>query len=241
MHGRIPPIVIMDGIDSPSLERRLASLRERVGAAARRSGRSPDAVELLAVTKRQSRESVAKAREAGIELLGESYIAEAEAKREAFRGASCHLIGALQRNKAGRAVALFDVIESVDRLALAQILGRKASELGKTQRVLVEVNLSAAPQRTGTTAEEALALCEQVATIDGVALEGLMGIAPLGGESEARRAFAALRELFERLPNAYRQVLSMGMSQDFEVAIEEGATRVRIGTALFGEYRHPTG
>jgi hypothetical protein len=217
-------------------------LKKRIAAAALRSGRAADAVELMAVSKRQSREAVAEAVAAGVRLFGENYVIEAEEKQEALAGteAQWHLIGALQRNKAARAVALFEAIESVDRLPLAEALGRHAREQGRAQRVLIEVNLSGEAQRVGVAAQEVSALCERVAAIEGVALEGLMGIAPLGGESEARRAFAQIRELFERLPKSYRRTLSMGMSEDFEVAIEEGATQVRIGRALFGERRHPT-
>lgn len=214
----------------------VARLKKRIAAAASLAGRRPEEITLLAVSKRQSAEAISEALRLGIDRFGENYVAEAEEKQQTltiFPG-HWHLIGGLQRNKAARAVALFDVIESVDRQELAIVLGRYALATEKRLRVLVEVNLSEEPQRAGVGPTEALALCEQVASIEGLTLEGLMGIAPLGSESVSRAAFARLRGLFERLPEENRQTLSMGMSQDFEIAIEEGATQVRIGTALFG-------
>ena len=143
-----------------------------------------------------------------------------------------HLIGGLQRNKARRAVAVFDSVQSVDSAPLAEALARCAVEAGKVQRVLIEVNLSEDTGRSGVAPGEVVALCERTLEMNGLALEGVMGIAPLG--AEPREAFAALRKVYERLPTESRRTLSMGMSGDFEVAVEEGATQVRIGTALFG-------
>jgi PLP dependent protein len=221
----------------------VARLRERIATAASRAGRHPEEIDLLAVSKRQSAGAIAEALRLGIACFGENYVAEAEEKQQeltAFAG-RWHLIGALQRNKAARAVALFEVIESVDRLALAVALGNHARAAGKRQQVLVEVNLSGADQRAGVLPEEASSLCEQIRNIEGLTLNGLMGIAPIGEESVARASFGQLRKLFERLPRENRRTLSMGMSQDFEIAIEEGATQVRIGTALFGARTEPRG
>jgi PLP dependent protein len=234
MHGRIPPILTGE----TRLAGRARQLRERIEAATKRSGRSPDQIVLVGVSKRQSAPAVREAWQAGIKHFGENYVAEAQEKQselEGKLGADWHLIGALQRNKAARAVRLFELIETVDRSELASALGRHAREIDKVQRVLIEVNLSGEPERAGSLPEALDALCESVARTDGLVLEGLMGIAPLGDDSVARAAFARLRGFFESLPAEHRKTLSMGMSQDFEIALEEGATQVRIGTALFGE------
>jgi PLP dependent protein len=234
MHGRISPILI----EETTLADRMKTLRQRIEAATRRSGRTPDQIVLVGVSKRQSAPALIEAQVAGIGHFGENYVAEAQDKQGELGGklgASWHLIGALQRNKAARAVRLFELIETVDRNELASQLGRHALELGKVQRVLIEVNMSEDPERAGVLPEALDALCESVARTEGLVLEGLMGIAPLGDDSVARTAFTRLRGFFESLPAESRQTLSMGMSQDFEIALEEGATQVRIGTALFGE------
>ncbi len=234
MHGRIPPILI----EETTLRDRVRQLRARVEAATRRSGRSPDQIVLVGVSKRQVASALIEAWQAGIVHFGENYVAEAEEKQSELGGnlaADWHLIGALQRNKAARATRLFELIETVDRTELATQLSRCAREIGKVQRVLIEVNLSEGPERAGVLPEKLETLCESVAQTEGLVLEGLMGIAPLGDDSVARAAFARLRGLFESLPVENQKTLSMGMSQDFEIALEEGATQVRIGTALFGE------
>ena len=146
------------------------------------------------------------------------------------------MIGSLQSNKARLAVSLFEMVQTVDRLSLAQALSRAAVERQKELSVLVEVNLAGSANRAGVAEAEALALCEQVSALPNLRLCGFMGMAPLCADAEAARPhFARLRQLFEGLPDAQRQVLSLGMSSDFEAAIAEGATLVRIGTALFGQ------
>jgi pyridoxal phosphate enzyme (YggS family) len=217
-------------------------VRDRIAAAALRAGRSPDLVRLIAVTKTVAPAQIGAALRAGVTDFGESYMQEAMAKIPAVEAESgalqptWHFIGHLQSNKAKYSVQHFFLIHSVDNYHLAQEIGKQASKRGKTQAVLVEVNLSGAEQRAGVLIESALDLAAQVAEVPGVALRGLMGIAPQTESAEgARPHFRRLRALWDQLPEANRTVLSMGMSGDFEVAIEEGATHVRIGTALFGQ------
>ncbi len=176
---------------------------------------------------------------AGVREFGENYVQEARDKCAQLSDLSelrWHLIGSLQSNKARLAVSLFEMVQTVDRLSLAQALSRAAVERQKELSVLVEVNLAGSANRAGVAEAEALALCEQVSALPNLRLCGFMGMAPLCADVEATRPhFARLRQLFEGLPDSKRQVLSMGMSGDFEAAIAEGATLVRIGTALFGQ------
>jgi pyridoxal phosphate enzyme (YggS family) len=218
---------------------RLQTLQDRVARAAKRSGRAPESVTLIAVSKRQPAEAVRELTRLGVRDFGENYVQEALTKSEELRDIASeirwHLIGGLQKNKAGKAVALFETIQSIDSESLGEAVARRAEEIGKTQRVLVEVNLSGEAHRTGAAPDDALRLCEKLAAKESLSLEGLMGVAPLGnGPDDAQRAFEKLRALFELLPSENRRTLSMGMSGDFEVAIEHGATQIRIGTALFG-------
>lgn len=218
---------------------RLQALQDRIARAAKRSGRAPESVTLIAVSKRQSAEAVRELARLGVRDFGENYVQEALTKAEELRDIASeirwHLIGGLQKNKAGKAVALFETIQSIDSEPLGETVARRVCEIGKVQRALVEVNLSEEAHRTGVPPGDALRLCERLAAKEGLALEGLMGVAPLGsGPDDARRAFEKLRALFELLPSENRRTLSMGMSGDFEVAIERGATQIRIGTALFG-------
>ncbi len=226
--------------DDDSLAVRLTAIRERIAAAARPSGRSADAVQLLAVTKTVEAARITEAIQAGVTDFGENYVQEARAKIPLVQLLESvqprwHLIGHLQSNKAKYSVELFSLIHSVDNYQLAQELGKQAVKRAATQAVLIEVNLSGSEKRAGVPSSGALALAEQVAAVPGLALQGFMGMAPWGEcAEEARRFFAGLRGLWERLPDQNRHILSMGMSGDFEVAVEEGATMVRIGTALFG-------
>lgn len=225
----------------------LERIREFIHAAARRSGRQPDAIRLVAVTKTVDPERVRAAVALGVREIGENYVQEAAAKWPSLAGLSVtrHFIGHLQRNKANRAVQLFDAIQSVDSLPLAASLSRLMAsdspgreEARPPLEVLIEVNVAGEATKSGVAPDGALALAEQVAGLPGLKLAGLMGIAPYGGSpEEARRAFRRLRELFDRLPPPHRQTLSMGMTGDFEIAIEEGSTMVRIGTGIFGQRR----
>ena len=218
---------------------RLHELRKRIARAAERSGRKPESLTLIAVSKRQSVEAVQELARLGVQDFGENYVQEALTKAEELRETEpeirWHLIGGLQKNKAGKAVALFETIQSIDSESLGEAVARRVSEIGKVQRVLVEVNLSEEAHRTGVSPERALELCEKLTAKESLSLEGLMGVAPLGdGSDDTRKAFDRLRNLYEKLPERNRRTLSMGMSGDFEIAIEHGATQIRIGTALFG-------
>jgi len=151
-----------------------------------------------------------------------------------------HFIGHLQRNKARHVVEWFDIVQSVDSLPLAESLSGRCMALGRELEVLLEVNVAGEATKSGAAPDEALALAEQVALLPGLKLAGLMGIAPLDGTGDdARRAFRRLRQLFDALRSPHRQTLSMGMTGDFEIALEEGSTMIRIGTGIFGQRRTP--
>jgi len=220
----------------------LERVRERIWRAAERAGRRPEEILLLGATKGIDTERVLEAIEAGLTDIGENYVQEAKAKIERIgRGrARWHMIGRLQRNKARHAVKLFDVIQTVDSVKLADELERRAAQEGRVIPVLVEVNIGREPQKAGVMPEELLPICEHIAKLPHLRLEGLMCIPPWGrGPEDSRPYFAEMRRLFERvkeasLPGVEMKWLSMGMSADFEVAIEEGANLVRIGTAIFG-------
>jgi hypothetical protein len=168
--------------------------------------------------------------------IGENYVQEAEAKqREIDPDVRWHYIGHLQRNKARQAVRIFSTIQSVDSLPLAEEIGRRAAVLGSEMDILIEVNLSGEASRFGVIPEDTLSFAEKIAVVSGVRLRGLMGMAPFVANPEATRPyFIRLKELWDKLPKEQRQWLSMGMTNDFEVAIEEGSNMVRIGTAIFG-------
>jgi pyridoxal phosphate enzyme (YggS family) len=221
---------------STDIARNVAVVRERIARACERVGRKPQEVTLIAVSKTVDIARIEQAIAAGIEHFGENYYQEAREKIPLIQApVRWHFIGHLQKNKARGVVPLFDWIHTVDDEELAQEIDRRARMAGKRQRVLIEVNIAREPQKYGVSPEEALSLAEHIARLPNVQLEGLMGMAPLVENPEqARPYFARLRHLFEKLPAAYRVHLSMGMSQDYEVAIEEGATMVRIGTAIFG-------
>lgn len=218
----------------------LREIEARIRRAAESAGRDPAGIRLVAVSKLQPSEAVRAALAAGARELGENYVQEAEARLAEVdtRGAVLHLIGHLQRNKAGRAAALFDVVQTVDDADLAAALGRRAAAVDKMLDVLVEVNISGETGKFGAAPERALDVAGAVAVVPGLCLRGLMGIGPReGGEKAARGCFQRLAALFERLPAEHRQVLSMGMTGDFEAAIAEGSTLVRIGTGIFGARR----
>jgi len=230
------------------LSSRLAALQDIIATAARKSGRAPEAVDLMAVSKTQPADAVREALRAGLLHFGENKVQEAMGKIESVARGIWHLIGHLQKNKAKDAVQLFDFIDSVDRQELAEEIEHRADLLGKTQKVLLQVNVARESTKFGCAPEVARALAETINTLPHLALHGLMTIAPYSEEPEKSRPhFAALRELRDRLESdtgLHLPTLSMGMSGDFAVAVEEGATCVRIGTALFGarlklKERHP--
>lgn len=219
----------------------LARVRERIEAAARRCGRDPESVRLVAVSKTVDAERVRKAIEAGAKILGENYVQEAQKKIEVLgHEVAWHFIGHLQTNKAKVAAGLFDFIHSVDSLNLAQELGRRAKLRGKVLPVLLEINLAGEVTKFGAQEKETLLLAEKFSGMEGIEVKGLMTMPPFFEDPEASRPyFVELRKLGERLakekiPGISMEELSMGMSNDFEVAVEEGATLVRVGTAIFG-------
>lgn len=217
----------------------IVSVLARMERAAERAGRDPEEIRLVAVTKTVPVERIREALGAGIRELGENYLQEAEAKFEGLEGGfTRHLIGHLQRNKSRRAAALFDLIQTIDSAEIAQAVGRHAMGHGRTVDALIEVNLARESTKHGVDPDRALDLAAQVAGVQGIRLRGMMAIGPLtDDESAVRRSFAEMRRLFMELPEAHRQVLSMGMSGDFELAIAEGSTMVRIGTGIFGARR----
>lgn len=218
---------------------RLERVREAITLAAQKAGRDPSEIELIAVSKTQTAAAVQEALRAGITHLGENKVQEARGKIEEVGRGTWHLIGHLQSNKAKDAVRLFDSIDSVDRLDLAQEIDHRAEALGKTQNVLLQVNIAGESTKFGCAPEAAPDLAEKMNGLPRLALRGLMTIAPFSPDPEKSRPhFAALKTLRDRIEaetGLRLPVLSMGMSGDFTVAIEEGATDVRVGTALFGE------
>jgi pyridoxal phosphate enzyme (YggS family) len=213
-----------------SIAENSAQVRQRIADAASRAGIAPEKVMLVAVTKKKPAGAVLEALAAGLTDIGENYVQEAAEKRGQIAGGRWHLLGHLQSNKAALAVTLFDLIQSVDSVKLAAALGKHA--LGKNQEILIQVHLGDEETKTGLPPEMALDAAAEIAAIPRLALRGLMGIAPSG--VDPRPYFQELKRLFDRLPTENRQILSMGMSGDFETAIEEGATLVRVGTAIFG-------
>lgn len=213
---------------------RVAQVRARIALSAERAAREPDEITLVAVAKRQSAAAVREALAAGVGDIGENYVQEAAAKRAELGhgGARWHLLGHLQSNKAAQAAQTFDLVQSVDGARLARLLGQHAQAIGRTLPVLLQVHLGDEATKSGLPPVEVADVAAEVGELPGVTLCGLMGIAPQG--EPARPHFRALRRLFEQLPAGQRGILSMGMTADFETAIEEGATLVRIGTALFG-------
>jgi pyridoxal phosphate enzyme (YggS family) len=221
------------------LAERLAGVRERIGAAAGRAGRDPGAVTLVGVTKTVPAEVIREAVALGLRDLGESRVQEAQAKIEALgRPARWHLVGNLQRNKARRAVELFDIVHAVDGAALARDLARHAQARAEPLPVLIEVNVSGEASKFGVPPDGLPELAGVIRGLAGLELRGLMTVGrAVERPEDARADFARLRGLrdeCERRLGMRLPELSMGMSQDFEVAVEEGATLVRVGTAIFG-------
>jgi pyridoxal phosphate enzyme (YggS family) len=222
-----------------SFAERLAAVHSQIEEAARKAGRSAEEVTLVAVSKTHAPEDVSEALAAGQTLFGESRVQEARAKVPLVSSrARWHFIGHLQKNKIRHALPLFELFHGVDSLDLARDLNRIAEEVGLFPRLLLEVNIAGESTKYGFKPEQLRSQIEPLLALDRLQIEGLMTIAPFLPEAEdARPHFAALRELRQGLEEEFRvplPQLSMGMSGDFTVAIEEGATLVRVGTALFG-------
>ncbi len=225
---------------------RLAAILDRMATACRRSGRDPASVRLIAVSKTVPADVVQQAADAGQRLFGENRVQEARDKRPLVVSRhdttppAWHLIGPLQRNKVKEAVALFDMIHTVDSLALAEEIRKHVQGRSSPLPVLIQVNIGREEQKHGVLPEDAETLLRAVAGMGTLVVHGLMTIPPFEIDPEASRGyFRELRLMAERLrslrlPNAPMEELSMGMSGDFGVAIEEGSTLVRVGTALFG-------
>ena len=225
-----------------SIAANLIHIRERITAAALRAGRDPASVRLVAVSKTKPPEAVEEAARAGQRLFGENYVQEFTTKaREVREPVEWHFIGALQSNKVRQIAGLVTMIHSVDRLSLAQEIERQWAKLDATCDILIQVNIAGETTKSGTTAEELLTLVREVALLPHLRVRGLMTMPPLFDDPEgARPYFRELKRLTglvaaAGIPGVSMDELSMGMSGDFEAAIEEGATLIRIGTSLFGE------
>jgi len=233
-----------------SIAENLARVRERIDVAARRAQRRAEEVELMAVSKTFPAERIREAYDAGLRLFGENRVQEFAGKIDALRGlpnAEWHLIGHLQTNKAAKAAELFVAIDSVDSVRLAQKLDVSAQQLGKKLEVLIEINVGGEAAKSGVAPEsgELEELLSAAPKLDHLEFRGLMTVPPFSEDPQrARPYFRKLRELRDqiaarRLPAVDMRTLSMGMSHDFEVAIEEGSTCVRVGTAIFGDRTKP--
>jgi len=233
-----------------SIADNLAAIHQRISRAAQRAGRNPKDVRLMAVSKTMPAERIIEAYEAGQRLFGENRVQEFEQKWSALRqlgDAEFHMIGHVQSNKAGKAAEIFCAVDSLDSAKLGERLNAAAEKLGKTLEVLIEINIGGEEVKTGVAPDEAE--LERILTTapewSRLRIRGLMTVPPFTDDPEgARPFFRKLRELRERLaerklPSIKLDKLSMGMSHDFEIAIEEGSTCVRIGTAIFGERRKP--
>jgi pyridoxal phosphate enzyme (YggS family) len=229
-----------------SITDNITGVRERIAAAARRSGRSPDDVVLMAVSKTFSAERIREAYAAGLHVFGENRVQEFAEKANALRDladAEWHLIGHLQSNKAAKAAELFSAVDSLDSARLADKLNAAAEKAGKTLPALLEINVGGEEAKSGVApgSEQLEEILRQAAGWANLRIRGLMTVPPYTEDPEGARAyFRRLREIRDeiaarRLPTVAMDVLSMGMSHDFEVGIEEGATCVRVGSAIFGE------
>ena len=220
----------------------LKRVRDKIAHAASRAGRNPENIQMVAVSKTVEAKRIREAIEAGATLFGENYIQEAREKiKELGHEVRWDFIGHLQRNKVNHAVDLFEMIHSVDRLSLAREINSVAAKKNKKTRILVQVNISGEEAKSGINPGGVTSLVSEIASMSNLLLEGLMTMPPYFDDPErARPYFTALRELRNKIiaensGGIRLKELSMGMSGDFEVAIEEGSTAVRIGTAIFGE------
>lgn len=229
---------------------RLAAIQQRIAAACERSGRRPDEVALIGAAKRQPIERIRAALEAGLEIIGENRVQEAEAKQAELGateagGPDWHLIGPLQSNKARKAVRLFSAVHSIDRPKIARVLAREAAAAGRQLLGFLEVNVGHEDSKHGFDPRDLVEQVSPLTELESLRVVGLMAIPPYEADPEAARGwFRRLRELRDELCSTSEYAdcpgwLSMGMSGDFEIAIEEGATHVRVGTALFGPRPEP--
>ncbi len=222
-----------------TIKENLLRVMDKIEKAAQRAGRNPKEIKLVAVSKTVGVDRIKEAIEAGVNILGENYVQEAQKKIEEIgHRVAWHFIGHLQSNKVKVAVRLFDVVHSIDSLPLAQELNRRAEREGRRVKVMIEVNLSGETTKFGVEEGKALSLAKDMMLLNHLSLEGLMTMPPYFDSPEMSRPyFIHLRELKKRIEKEGILIkeLSMGMSNDFEVAIEEGATYIRVGTAIFGQ------
>ncbi|UCE56529.1 MAG: YggS family pyridoxal phosphate-dependent enzyme [Desulfobacterales bacterium] len=226
-----------------SIKERLENVKDRIKKAAEACNRNPLTIRLVAVSKTVPADRVREAIEAGVKNLGENYVQEAREKINSLTDfpVNWHFIGHLQTNKAKYAVRLFDLIHSVDSLKLSRELNKQAQKNGKIQQILIQVNISREETKSGISVDEAINLVDEISHLENLSIKGLMTMPPYFNQPErVRPFFSALRELSDQIkekaiPNMSMDELSMGMTGDFEAAIEEGATMVRVGTAIFGE------
>lgn len=219
-------------LESAELERRVAEVRHRIGTACDRVGRRPEEVRLIGVTKTVSPGLISRAADAGVSEFGENYVQDLAEKREAAPDATWHFIGRLQRSKVPDVLDLTDVVQTLEPGRAADRLARLAAQRGRRVRCLVEVDFTGT--RVGISPDDAEPFIERFSDHTGIECRGLMTVAPL--DDDPRSAFGALRELRDRLHKRFPAMieLSMGMSEDLEAAVEEGATMVRVGSAIFG-------
>ncbi|MDO9529810.1 MAG: YggS family pyridoxal phosphate-dependent enzyme [Syntrophales bacterium] len=226
----------------PTVKDNIKKIRDNIAEAALRAGRNPSDVRLMAVTKTVADERIIEAIEAGVDIIGENYVQEARRKIEEMgKNVEWHMIGHLQSKKSKYAVRLFDMIHSIDRIKLARELDKRAKMAECITKILIEVNISGEETKSGVKKEDALNLVKDISTLENLSIQGLMTMPPWFDDPEdARPYFVTLRELRDRIveeniSNVEMCELSMGMSGDYQVAVEEGATIVRIGTSIFGE------
>ena len=227
-----------------TMEERIAAVQSRIQTACARSRRSVDEVSLIAVSKTHGPEAVKAAADAGLMIFGENKVQEAAAKIPLSPGhVSWHLVGHLQRNKAAKAAELFDMIHSMDSVRILEALDRACDEVGKTMKVLIETNVSGEASKFGVKPEELSTVLEAASRMNRIEVRGLMTMPPFFDDPEKTRPhFVRLRELrdaAQKETGIALPELSMGMSHDFEVAIEEGAHWIRVGTAIFGSREKP--
>jgi pyridoxal phosphate enzyme (YggS family) len=239
----------MVDVMADSIRRNAEVVREKLAAAAGRSGRSPDEIRLMGVSKFQPLEAIYAARDSGIDLFGENRVREREEKISLWEGprTECHMVGHLQRNKARKAVGVFDCVESVDSVGLALAIDRVVNERAglekiETYPIMIEVNVSGEESKQGVAPEKCFALIHEIAVkCSGIVIEGLMTIGPLTGDERViSSSFASLRRLRDEAREKFdfpMPHLSMGMSGDYAEAVAEGSTIVRVGTAIFGARR----
>ena len=223
------------------IQTNISMIQQRIAAAAARAGRDPGGIQLMAVSKTVPPERIREAMAAGLKLFGENYVQEAREKIPGIgHSVQWHMIGHLQTNKAKYVVNLFDWIHSVDRLELARELDKKAGQNNRKLNVLIEVNVSGEESKSGVESMQALELVRQISVLPNLSVRGLMTMPPYSDNPETSRPyFKALRKLRDdithaAIPGVQMDELSMGMTDDFEVAIEEGATILRVGRAIFG-------